>query len=157
MNACVAILADVHRTGGYPAHWPADPHHWLTPSRHITAWVAERDGGVVGHVSLTSADGEAAAEHWSARTGRPVTDTVAVSRLYVARHARGRAVGRRLLDEATAAARDRGRHPVLSVLDHNRNAIALYEKAGWEYLSEADLTLPDGRVVLMHCFSAPER
>jgi GNAT superfamily N-acetyltransferase len=151
----VAILAEVHRTGGYPAHWPADPERWLTPSRHLAAWVAERDGVVVGHVSLTSAQGEAAAEHWAARSGRSVDDAVVVSRLFVAEQARGHSIGRRLLDRAGVAARERGLHPVLGVLAHNLAAIALYRGAGWLRLSEADLTLPDGRVMVMHCFAAP--
>lgn len=156
MAACVAILADVHRTVGYPAHWPADPRRWLTPSRHLTAWVAELSGTVVGHVSLTSANGGAAAEQWAARTGRSVDEAITVSRLFVAGHARGRSIGRRLLETACARARDRGLHPVLGVLAHNRPAIALYRDAGWLQLSETDLTLPDGRVMPMHCFAAPE-
>lgn len=45
---------------------------------------------------------------------------------------------------------------MLGVLAHNLAAIALYRVAGWQRLSEADLTLPDGRVVPMHCFAAPE-
>ena len=156
MDTCVALLAGVHRTGGYPAHWPADPHRWLTPSRHLTAWVAELDGTVVGHVSLTAAHGEAAAEYWAERTGRSVAEAVAVSRLFVAESARGHSIGRGLLETAATAARDRGLHPVLGVLDHNRHAIALYRDAGWLYLAETGLELPDGRVLPMWCFAAPE-
>lgn len=156
LDACVAVLGDVHRASGYPAHWPADPHRWLTPSRHIAAWVAEWDGDVVGHVSLTSATGEAAAEHWAERTGRTVGEAVAVSRLFVAERARGNAIGRRLLAHADAEARQRGLHPVLGVLDHNRPAIALYRDAGWRYLADADLALPDGGVMLMRCFAGPD-
>ncbi len=156
MDRCVSVLADVHRGSGYPAHWPADPHRWLAPSRHIAAWVAELEGTVVGHVSLTSAIGEAAAAFWADSTGRSVADAVAVSRLFVAQHARGHSIGRQLLDYADARARECGLHPVLGVLDHNRTAIALYRDAGWRHLAVTDLTLPDGRTLPMWCFAAPQ-
>jgi GNAT superfamily N-acetyltransferase len=154
LAACVAVLDEVHRADGYPAHWPADPARWLAPSRLLSAWVAELDGVVVGHVALSSAGPDGTAERWSAHSGRPVADAVEVTRLFVAKAARGRALGGQLLDAACAAARDRGRHPVLGVLQHNLAAVALYDRAGWQLLSTVDFPLPDGRMSRLHCYSA---
>jgi ribosomal protein S18 acetylase RimI-like enzyme len=153
LDACVALIADVHRTDGYPAHWPADPHRWLTPSRLLAAWVAEQDGTIVGHVGLSKPDGDTTASMWSRHTGRPVTDAAVVTRLCVAEAARGDKLGERLLAQACMGAW----HPVLDVLDHNAAAIALYDRLGWQRLASTDYTLPDGRVVGMLHYAAPMR
>jgi GNAT superfamily N-acetyltransferase len=156
IDECVSLLAAVHRTSGYPAHWPSDPARWLAPSRLLDAWVAVEGDSVIGHIGLSSAGGDASAALWAERSGRPVAQAAAITRLYVADRARGHKLGERLLDEACAAARQRGLHPVLDVLDHNRTAVALYERCGWVLLSTTDLTLPDGRVLPMLCYAAPE-
>lgn len=156
VDGCVSLLAAVHRTSGYPAHWPADPARWLAPSRLLQAWVAVDDGGIIGHIGLSSAGGDASAALWAQHSGRPVAQAAAITRLCVADRARGHRLGERLLDRACAAARQRGLHPVLDVLDHNRAAVALYERRGWVLLSTTDLTLPDGRVLPMRCYAAPD-
>jgi ribosomal protein S18 acetylase RimI-like enzyme len=153
LDACVALLADVHETSGYPALWPADPRRWLMPSRLLSAWVAEDDSQILGHVGVCSPDGDAAAELWSRRTGRPVTDAVVITRLCVASGARGRKLGEQLLAAARQAAT--ARHPVLEVLGHNTSAIALYDRLGWQRLAISHYTLPDGRTVPVHRYTAP--
>ncbi|HKN99422.1 MAG TPA: GNAT family N-acetyltransferase [Pseudonocardiaceae bacterium] len=154
LAACVAIIAETHRTSRYPVNWPADPRRWLSPPDLLGAWVAELGGAVVGHVALAVAK-DATAGAWSASTGRPPDRAAEITRLCVAGAARRRSVGRRLLDTAAAAASDQGRHAVLGVFDQDRSAIALYDSAGWLRLSSVDFTMSTGGTVLMHCYAAP--
>lgn len=154
LAACVAIIAETHRTSRYPVNWPADPERWLTPAGLLGAWVAELDGVVVGHVALMVAT-DAPAGAWAARVGRPVSETAEITRLCVAGAARRRSVGRRLLDLATAAAREEGRQAVLGVFDQDSSAIALYDSAGWQRMSSVDYEMSKGDTVLMHCYAAP--
>lgn len=148
------MLAEAHRSSQYPVHWPADPARWLTPDRLFAAWVAEADGTVVGHIALAT-PGEVTAQPWAADTGRPIGQAAEITRLFVADAAQGRSVGTRLLATACADAKERGRHPVLGVLDHNRSAIALYDRAGWRRLSSVDFPLRDDQIGVMHCYAAP--
>jgi ribosomal protein S18 acetylase RimI-like enzyme len=155
LDTCVSILNEVHRSSGYPAHWPKDPAKWLTPSRLLSAWVAESNGEVQGHVALSKPGQDVTAQRWATHTGRPATEAAEITRLFVAETARGQALGSQLLDTACANAKERGLHPVLGVLHHNLAAVALYNRAGWQKLSTVDFPLPDGSVSRMHCYAAP--
>jgi ribosomal protein S18 acetylase RimI-like enzyme len=150
----VDVLAEAHRSAAYPVYWPADPARWLTPDQLLGAWVAEVDGVVLGHIAIAT-PGQETAGPWSADTGRPIGQAVEITRLFVADAAQGRSVGRRLLDEACAAARHQDRHPVLGVLDHNRAAIALYDRAGWRRLSSVDFRPHGDSIGILHCYAAP--
>lgn len=87
-------------------------------------WVAENDGGIVGHVCLVDRDGAL----W-------------VSRLLVRPGARGLRIGAALL----AIARTRGTL-MLDVIEQSEHAIKLYERTGWTLLTTrpADWTMADG-------------
>jgi GNAT superfamily N-acetyltransferase len=131
LDACVGVLAEVHTADGYPLYWPTDPRSWLTPDSLLAAWIAEDEGTVIGHVTLCSALGDGAAPIWSQASGLPPDHLAAIGRLFVALSARGRGLGAALLAQACAEARLRGLRPALEVLDHDRGAIALYERQGW--------------------------
>ena len=154
LPALVPVLAESHQASASPVNWPADPPRWLTPDGLLGAWVAEVDGVVLGHIALVMA-GEVTSGPWAADTGRPADEAAEVSRVFVAEAAQGKSVGRRLLDAACASAKAQGRHPILGVLDHNRSAIAMYERAGWRRLASVDFPLSDSRIALMHCYAAP--
>jgi len=136
IDNCVALLADVHASDRYPLYWPADPRGWLTPPGLIGAWVAAHDH-IVGHIALCGADGDASAPTWSVACGLPAERLALVSRLFVAPRARRRALGAALLDVAVAAASSHGRRAALEVLDHDRAALGLYERAGWQRVGSA--------------------
>lgn len=136
LDACVALLRDVHETSEYPALWPADPRRWLTPSRLVAAWVAD-EGGIVGHIGLSTAG-----------------DALEITRFCVASAARGRKLGEHLLAVAGEHAAERGRRLILEVLAHNTSAIALYDRLGWRRLATTEYTLPDGRVFPAHRYAA---
>lgn len=81
--------------------------------------VALDRGRLVGHVTVQ-------------REGHPVTHHVASLSIAVAADARGRGIGRRLMDEAIAwAARAGVEKLVLSVYPHNEAAIGLYRSLGF--------------------------
>ncbi|MFE1171124.1 GNAT family N-acetyltransferase [Streptomyces sp. NPDC058773] len=133
LDACVAVLADVHTHSGYPHHWPDEPVRWLTPDGLTAAWVAEKDGAVAGHVALCGAE---------------------VSRLYVAPAARGAGVGGRLLRAVEAEAAARGLRPVLVVKSTDTAARALYERLGWLRRGTERQDWGTGETVTVHHYEA---
>jgi ribosomal protein S18 acetylase RimI-like enzyme len=113
---------------------------------------------VIGHVALSSAVGDSAAPVWSAASGLPPERIAAVAKLFVAPAGRGRGLGALLLDQATAEARGRGLRPALEVLDHDREAMALYERAGWRQVGSAPApwaVTSAGEPMQLHYFLAP--
>lgn len=156
--ACVALLADVHAASGYPMLWPANPAKWLTSDNLLEAWVAEDEQAALGHVALRGAEDQISAPAWSAATDLPPCQLADVAKLFVAPSARGRGIGAALLAQACDEARLRGLTPVLEVLDHDRAAIALYERAGWRRVaSEVVPWAQDGDApMLLHAYVAPD-
>ncbi|HEY1487419.1 MAG TPA: GNAT family N-acetyltransferase [Micromonosporaceae bacterium] len=137
LDACVAALAAVHEADAYPTSWPSDPVRWLTPGGMVDGWVAVDGSTVAGHLLLC-------------RTG---DGRLEISRLFVVPSARGGGIARGLLSVARAAVGD---EPLsLDVADHNRSAVALYERTGWRRLDSyrADWLDPDGRPALVHRFT----
>jgi RimJ/RimL family protein N-acetyltransferase len=87
---------------------------------HAAVFVAEDDGRLVGRLSL-------------ARDNHPSSHHVADLGLMIAASHRRRGIGRALLEQATAWARDAGvRKLELHVFPWNEAAIALYESFGFE-------------------------
>jgi hypothetical protein len=65
---CVRVLAEVHACDGYPVNWPDQPGEWLSGGPLLGSWVAELEGGLVGHVSLSQgSEGDLAATLWGER------------------------------------------------------------------------------------------
>ncbi|MFD0345842.1 GNAT family N-acetyltransferase [Kitasatospora aburaviensis] len=150
------MLGAVHGSDGYPMNWPDDPFGWLAQPSLLEAWVAERAGEVVGHISLCrSAPGDLAPREWSRRTGLPSRATAVVSRLYVSPGARGHGIGALLLSEVVAAARLHGLHPVLDVLASDSAAAGLYRRAGWSLLAAVEEEWSPLQRVTVLCYAAP--
>ena len=151
LPACVAVLRRVHELSGYPGRWPDDPAGWLGPSRLMTAWVAERDGAIAGHVGLSRG---LAARCLLAATGKGPRDLAAIVRLFVDPGARREGLGRALLGAAVADATARSLQPVLDVVDDSHDAIALYERTGWRLAGRGRATWPgpDGRKPMLRYY-----
>ena len=131
LPACADLVREVHSTERYPRFLPTDIVQFLNPPDPFGCWVADLDGEVAGHVALVPRGLPAATEIAARALGKAADQLAVVGRLFVSRQARGRGVGRLLLDTATAEARSRGLHPVLDVDIELSAAIALYESAGW--------------------------
>ncbi|SDM82374.1 GNAT family N-acetyltransferase [Allokutzneria albata] len=155
VEKCVELLAEVHHGDGYPVNWPDRPAEWLSQGSLLQAWVAELDGRLVGHVSLSrSGEGDLAPGLWSERSGTSVDLTAVVSRLFVAPQARGHGIGALLISQAVGEARRRGLHPVLDVVASDTAAAALYERLGWELMATVDQRWSPSQVVTLHCYAA---
>jgi GNAT superfamily N-acetyltransferase len=158
IDSCVGALAEVHAADGYPLHWPLDPPKWLEPDTLLTAWVAADEATLLGHVALCSTVGDPVARLWSAASDLAPEHLAVVSRLFVRPLARGRGFGDALLAKACAEARSRGLRPALEVLDHDRAAIALYERAGWRHVARAPALWArvGGGEAWLRCYLAPD-
>jgi GNAT superfamily N-acetyltransferase len=148
LDECVRVLAEVHRSDGYPMRWPDDPARWLARPKIPEAWVATLDGRLVGHVGLALAGpADAAPKLYGGRVAM-------VSRLFVSPAARGHGAGRVLLGRAVRAASERGLHPVLDVEATSVAAIAFYERLGWHLLGSSEAQWGSRRVTVF-CYAAP--
>ena len=137
----MALLGEVHRADRYPALWPSDPAGWLTGRNPQAAWVAERNGDLLGQLSLHGTDASRARLQWLESVGVPAERLAVVSRFFVSPQARGRGVGGALMRHAEEHAAAHGLHLVLDVAAHNRAAIAFYERRGWRRVGTAELAL----------------
>ena len=143
LDACAAVLRQVHERDRYPVNWPADPVAFLTPADELVTWVATRDRQPGRSRDARRPDRASLAAHAST-VGQ---DLLLLRLLFVAPDARGMHLGTRLLDLATSAAAARGCRTVLEVLSLNVDAIATYERAGW---TAVGTTTPDWAPDGMH-------
>ena len=134
----VELLAAQQPHSGYPQNWPLPypVEQFIARSTETAAWVAELDGRVVGHVSVTTVEPGLEGDIWSAGTGRPVDELASVSVLFVDHPLSGRGVGSALLDAAVAAIRAVGRTAVLDVVQETAPAVELYRRRGWQVVGE---------------------
>ncbi len=138
--ACVAMMRATHEQDGYPRYWRADPVAFLRGRAETAAYVAVRDGAVVGHVALHAASGDPVLPAVRCATGGSAEQLLVVARLLVSPTGRRDGVGRALLDRAVEHAHAHAQRPVLNVLPEDIAPRTLYEQAGWERLDP--LTLP---------------
>ncbi|WP_402463482.1 GNAT family N-acetyltransferase [Isoptericola aurantiacus] len=139
LPALAEALGAQQPISGYPHQWPLPyaVEEFVVRDGERAAWVAEVEGVVVGHVSVTDVADDRHGAIWSAGAGRPVGELGCVSVFFLAPAAQGRGVGRRLLDAAVAHLRAEGRTPVLDVNDRDGVAARVYRHLGWEVVGEA--------------------
>lgn len=119
-DALLAALRPVHEHDGYPLRAEHLTTGWLYDGIDH-AWVAERDGRLLGHAAVLPSD-----------------QRVALTRFFVARDARGCGAGSALLDVVEAWADERTAELVLDVVEHNTDAMAMYERRGWSRTGEVE-------------------
>jgi ribosomal protein S18 acetylase RimI-like enzyme len=106
-------------------HSPEAYARWLADPR-ATIWLAEwrGRGSPVGYLLLTPADVPVA---------DPDPSDLEIRRIYLLESLRGQGAGRRLVEQAVAAARERGaRRLLLGVYQQNERAIGFYGRMGFE-------------------------
>jgi GNAT superfamily N-acetyltransferase len=142
--ACLDLLTRVHARDGYPLHLaPGDLPAFFRSDHERAAWVAERDGEIVGHVALHCPPEDPTLTVAAEATGLPVGGLALLARLFVAPELRRTGLGRALVRHATARAPVWGRRAVLDVGRSLPAAVALYESEGWLRAGDLDLHLDD--------------
>lgn len=156
LDSCIALLREVYRGDRYPLRWPGDPARWLVGRDALAAWVSESDETVDGHLSLHGTDASRARPSWLEALAVPTDRIAVVSRFFVARAARGHGVGTALMRAAEDHAAEHELRLALDVADHNLDAIAFYERHGWQRVGTATLTLEVGMFPLV-VYVLPDR
>ena len=131
VSALVEVLTEQRPGSGYPLRWPLPypVERFIIRPYEEMAWVAERDGALLGHVMVGQVDDDETAAIITAETGE--AELAIVSVLFVAQNARGHGIGRLLLDTAVTWAREHARMPVLDVVPKHRGAMQFYRHLGW--------------------------
>ncbi len=132
-----ALLAQQPETR-YPFRdpMPVPVEDFLHAHDAVTAWTAELEGHPVGHVCrMAPARGFSAAALLNETCARAhhcnPSELAWVSTLFVAAEARGRGIGRRLMQVVVEDIRRDGRRPCLEVLPTHPAALFLYLRVGW--------------------------
>lgn len=155
VGPCVAILRRTHQEDGYPTYWPKDAERFVAPPYERTAWVAELDAVLVGHIALHDAPQDPAYSMAAEAAGVAGDQLVAVGRLFTSGEHRRRGVAERLLDQAVDAAHHERRRPFLNVVQRLTGAVTLYERSGWASLGPLSLTFADGNTLELFVFLGP--
>jgi acetyltransferase (GNAT) family protein len=88
LDACAALAGAVHESDGYPRHLPGDLRSFIASRDAYQAWVAARDGRVVGHVALHPRSSAPAVAVAREALGQPPERLGFVARLLVSPDAR---------------------------------------------------------------------
>ncbi|MER7576503.1 GNAT family N-acetyltransferase [Streptomyces sp. NPDC126514] len=155
LAGAAAALVEVHDTDGYPVEGVDDPEAWIKSADVLDAWVAVRDGRIVGHVAVMKPQGEAAADLWVQQSGDDVDHVGVLARLFVVQSARKQATGRRLMEAAVSHARAHRLRLVLDVMVKDASAIRLYERLGWRKIGETNHHFGSGETIPAVCYVSP--
>jgi len=155
LPACARLLRVVSSEHQYPARWPEAPRSWLAGPDVMTAWVAEHQGEILGHVATATVPRNGISRvRWQEITARETTELCRVSRLFVRRRVRGQGIASLLLDVAVADIRAQGLHPVLDVVSSSADGMTFIEKRGWRLLA-ADPWGSKTERLMIHYYAAP--
>lgn len=135
----VEVLAEQQPASRYPFRWPLPfpAEEFVARAGEEAAWVARVDGRVAGQVAVLGVADDELGRAWCAATGLAPADLAVVASFFVGTRHRGRGVGRALLATAVEWVRERGRLPVLDVVQGHAAAVRLYTSAGWRTVGEA--------------------
>ncbi len=156
LDACVAIVTEVHELDGYPSFLGDGGFaSFVAPDDALGAWVALDGDDVVGNVARRPRSAPPSVDVAAAALGVGPERLGFVARLMVAPRARRRGVARLLLDTVVEAARALDRVPVLDVVTRDTAAVELYGASGWQRLGDVRLTMRHGEELELHVFAKP--
>jgi GNAT superfamily N-acetyltransferase len=132
------VLAEQQPASRYPFRdpLPFPVERFLHAEDAVAAWTAELDGRPVGHVCRVAPPGghpeaDRRNEACARAHGCSVDELAWVATLFVGLGARGRGVGRALLETVVGDIRGAGLRPCLEVLPVHPAGLSLYESSGW--------------------------
>ncbi len=131
LDDCVQLALVVHESDRYPMLLPDDLRRFVAAPDALAAWVAEKDGQIIGHAALRPTSSAAVVAMASEALELPADRLAVVARLLVSPQYRRHGVGRTLLEIACREAHSRGLWPILDVETHRQAAIAMYDRCGW--------------------------
>ena len=155
LAACESLARAVHRHDRYPIVLQDDVRKFLAPSSQLAAWIAEHHSIIVGHVALHRPVSGAMTTVVCEATGVDPSRVGVVSRLMVARNARRKRLGCRLLTVAADEAHRRGLLPALDVVTGYAPAIAMYETEGWQRIGRISISMPSDVLVEEYVYVRP--
>jgi len=156
-DACEGLARAVHAADGYPPYLPDGDFTGFTSSPDaIDAWVATKQGAVLGHVALHRTSSPPVIRLATSELSVEATRLAVVARLLVAPEARRHGIGRLLLERAARAAYDRGLQPILDVATRFAAAVSLYERSRWRRLGTVSVEFPDGTAIEEFVYQAPQ-
>lgn len=142
-----AVAERVRSVDGYPIFLPGENcRRFLERPAPVAAWVAERNGRIVGQVGLNESTSRPTMELVSSdQAGLP---PIYVARLLVDPDCRRHGLGGLLLEQARTEAVERRRAPYLDVVDTESAApaIALYRRMGWTQVGRVNFELAGDRM-----------
>ena len=132
LSTCTRLMHRAFFEGQFPGVQRGAPREWIDGPDVLVAYVAERDGEVVGHVAVTRVEVEGPAGlRWREITGHPTQDLACLGQLFVRPRFRSQGIGRSLVEAALADIRARGTVPVLEVVTHTSAAPPYAYGHGW--------------------------
>ena len=153
LGTCTRLLHRAFFEGLFPGTRPPDPRAWLEGPDVLDAWVAERDGDVVGHVALLRPSSDLV--RWREITGHLVDDVAVVGMLFVRPRYRGRGIGTAMVRAATDEARARGLVAVNEVVGPGPLPPVHPPGVGWR-LRDSDRR-PGAKAMWVHRFENVEQ
>jgi ribosomal protein S18 acetylase RimI-like enzyme len=115
---------------GYP-RGIGNVREFLSNEETKHAWVAEKDGSIIGHISAADAsDDDLSVKVWNEKGGESKSIAI-LKRLFVKPSCRKVGAATQLVDTAVAAFVEKGKQLVLFVLVGDEAAMRLYQKLGW--------------------------
>ena len=142
LEACAALLVEVHAVDGYPVEGVAQPLEWLTPDNILASWVAEdAAGAIVGHVMLMHPGTEDVVRLWRQLEPSNESPIAVGGRLFVRPQERRHGTGGLLAQAALDYALESGTVILLDVMAKDKAAIRMYERLGMHYFGPANHTV----------------
>jgi GNAT superfamily N-acetyltransferase len=132
LTSCARLFRRAFFEGQFPGVRPDAVRTWLDGDDVVGAWVAEREGEVVGHVAISRIGLDpVSALRWRETTGHEPAELEAVSRLCVRPSFRSQGIGAALVAAAVDDVRGRGLVPVLEVATTTPTAPTYARGHGW--------------------------
>jgi GNAT superfamily N-acetyltransferase len=150
----VPALGEVHRRDGYPIMQRHVSTEWLFGGDVARAWVAEFDNEPIAHISVVNS---LTAPGLDAAALDGPNGILGLTRLFVTPAGRGKGAASALIATVEDYATDANSPLALEVVEHNLDAIALYERRGWQRINSYRSSWfgEDGPHPISHVYLAP--